>query len=93
MSTIIDPQMVALLGWISGLCVMVSGVPNMVRNLRNAGPAKPSILRDSLQCFGNIGWVTYGLLTGSMPIAVMCAVTAILMTVLIGQQIRRGSVL
>ena len=82
---------VANLGWASGALVMSSALPNMYRNFREPGSAKPSLLRDAIQCLGNIGWVHYGLLTGAKPIAYMCALSAVFMAILMGQQIWKSA--
>lgn len=86
----IVPWAVDLLGWAAGICIMVSGLPAVIGNLRRTGQPKPSLLRDILQCMGNVGWVSYGLLIGSIPLAVMCAISTVIMGVLIAQHRIRG---
>lgn len=80
---------VEILGWASGGLVMVSGFPNILRNLQGRGRARPSLARDGLQLAGNLGWTAYGVLSAAAPIAAMCGVNAALMAVLITQQLRR----
>jgi hypothetical protein len=79
---------VEALGWTSGGLVMISGLPAVLRNLRDEGPLRPSAVRDALQLTGNLGWVAYGTLAGIIPIAVMCAVNAGFMALLLTQQLR-----
>jgi hypothetical protein len=78
------------LAWTSGGLVTVSGLPNVIRNLRATGPARPSPLRDALQLAGNLGWAAYGLLTGLLPLVIFCALNAAFMALLIVQQARRA---
>lgn len=81
----------SLLGWTAGLLVMSSALPNIVRNLREQGPARPSMLRDATQLAGNCLWAAYGYLTQTWPVMVMCAVSACFMAMLIHQQLRKTS--
>lgn len=78
------------IGWCAGSLVMLSGLPNILRNLRATGPPVPSLLRDVMQLAGNLGWVAYGLLSDALPIAALCSLNALFMTVLILQQLRRA---
>ena len=74
------------LGWLAGLLVMSSGLPNVIANLRSRERPQPSLLRDGMQLTGNLCWALYGALLGITSIATICAINSLLMLVLIGQQ-------
>src|SRR5205823_695359 len=82
---------VEALGWGSGGLVMISGLPAVLRNFRATGVPRPSLTRDTLQLAGNMGWIAYGTLAGATPIAAMCALNAVFMSLLIIQQLRSAA--
>ncbi len=81
-----NQALIDLLPWASGLLIMASTVPNIIRNLLSLGAAKPSPLRDLMQLTGNLGWALYGAIADIPAIMTMCGVSSVLLTILLVQQ-------
>ena len=74
-----NPPFVDLLGLASGAIVALSATPRVIEIARNGRKAATeSIIRNSALVAGNLGWIAYGVLTGTVPIAMMCSVAVLL---------------
>ncbi len=79
----------SLIGFLAGLVVALSNLPDFIGSLK-----KPTIAplyrvaRDSLACAGNLLWVLYGIKVGAVPIVVFCTLASVMLLTLVSVQLR-----
>jgi hypothetical protein len=67
------------LGYVAGAIISTSALPRFIGIMRVPDLARAeSLSRNSMLCAGNVLWVAYGALSGTIPITVMCGIAAML---------------
>lgn len=68
-----------LLGFVAGTIISVSALPRIIQCMRNATLARAeSLSRNGMISFGNVLWIVYGLLVGSVALTTMSVVATAL---------------
>ena len=81
--------MIQALGLLAGITVMTASIPRALQSIRDRKKAKgESIPRNTLMIAGNLLWVTYGILTSSAPIVIMCGINAVLIGAILRAALR-----
>lgn len=81
---------IELIGWSAGLTNLSSSTPQLVANLRDPSRAAgQSAWRNALQAAGNLLWIAYGALIGSLAMMVFATLGFIMAAWLLAQ-VRRA---
>lgn len=81
-------QSVDLLGYVAGLLVVISLLPQAIKAARTKSTKDISLLRYIIYTFGVILWTIYALIIKNAPITLMNSVGLILALYILGLKIR-----
>lgn len=77
-----------IVGYIAGVFIMVSFVPQVVRSYRTRSVGDLSLMMILATLIGTGLWITYGVLTGGRPIIVMNVMFGVLVIMLLLLKLR-----
>jgi MtN3 and saliva related transmembrane protein len=82
--------MVDYIGYIAGLLVTFSLVPQIIRVYKLKSAQEISIIYNSLMLSGLVLWLVYGLILGLVPIVIWNTIGAVLAVLLLFAKLKYG---
>ncbi|MBI4173509.1 MAG: SemiSWEET transporter [Candidatus Aenigmarchaeota archaeon] len=83
-------EYIDFLGYLAGLLVVGSMLPQMIKSWRTKSTSDISLLRYLIYVVGLILWIIYAILIGNGPVAVMNAVGLALASAILYLKLRYG---
>ena len=79
---------IELLGYIAGVIVSISLMPQVIKAWRTKSTKDISVAWNSIYLFGLILWVTYGFFIENYPVVIMMGIESLLALTLLGLKMR-----
>ena len=77
-----------LIGYLAAFGTTISFLPQAVKTIRTKDTSGISLSMYALFTIGTILWLTYGILSGSWPVTVANAVTAVFASIILAYKVR-----
>jgi len=83
-------QWLDILGYVAGMLVVISMLPQVIKSFRTKSTTDISIARSIIYAVGVILWTTYGIILQNSPLTVMNSVGAILGVIMLILKLKYG---
>ena len=79
---------VEIVGFVAGILVAISVLPQVVKSRKTRSTKDVSLSRSTINLVGQILWIIYGVLIESYSLVVMSSITLIFNIIMIGLKVR-----
>ncbi|MBT7102017.1 hypothetical protein HN935_00725 [archaeon] len=83
-------ELIELVGFSAGILVAISSLPQLIKSWKTKSTTDVSLLWLIINLLGQITWMTYGSLKGSLSLVVMSFITLLMVGSVMGLKIKYG---
>ena len=83
-------ELIELVGFSAGIMVAISSLPQLIKSWKTKLTRDISLLWLSINILGQMTWITYGFLKGSLSLMVMSFITLVMVGLVLTLKIKYG---
>jgi MtN3 and saliva related transmembrane protein len=78
----------SIIGYLAAFGTTISFLPQAIKTIKTKDTSGISLPMYALFTFGTLLWLTYGIMSGSLPVAIANAVTLVFASILLAYKVR-----
>jgi len=81
-------NLTSIIGYLAAFGTTISFLPQAIKTIKTKDTSGISLPMYALFTFGTLLWLTYGIMSGSLPVAVANAVTLVFASIILAYKVR-----